>query len=228
MDTPRPAFDGLNALSLLSESARRRLFDYVSAQPDAVSRDEAAAALNITRSLAAFHLDRLAKAGLLTVEFRRLKGRSGPGAGRPSKLYRRSEAEIEVSLPARSYRLVAGWLAEAFGQAEPAEALRGIAEAHGEELGRSARARAHGDGSEALLTAGIDVLNEEGFGARLTPEPGIVLDNCPFDAIAREHRELVCGEMNVALFEGFARELGNGRFHALLEPRPGACCMIVR
>jgi predicted ArsR family transcriptional regulator len=228
MDTTRPAFDSLNALSLLSESARRRLYDYVSAQPDAVSRDQAAAALNITRSLAAFHLDRLAKAGLLSVEFRRLKGRSGPGAGRPSKLYRRSEVEIEVSMPARSYRMVAGWLAEAFGQEAPAEALREIAHAHGEELGRSARARADGDGSQELLAAGIDVLNAEGFGARLTPEPGIVLDNCPFDAVAREHRELVCGDMNVALFEGFAKELGNGRFHALLEPRPGACCMVVR
>ncbi len=227
MALPRPAFDDLDALALLSESARRRLFDYVSAQPDAVSRDEAAEALNITRSLAAFHLDRLAKAGLLSVEFRRLSGRTGPGAGRPSKLYRRADVDIEVSFPSRSYRLVASWLAEAIGHDAPADALREIARAHGEELGHAARERAHGEDREELLAAGIEVLNEQGFAARLTPERSIVLDNCPFDAIAREHRELVCGEMNVALFEGFAKELGAGQFHAALKPRPGACCMAI-
>jgi predicted ArsR family transcriptional regulator len=228
MDKPRPHLDELNSLAMLSESARRRLFDYVSSQRDAVSRDQAASALGMTRSLAAFHLDRLADAGLLDIEFRRLSGRTGPGAGRPSKLYRRSSVEIEASIPPRRYRMAAGWLADAFGQDVPAEALRESARAHGEELGRRAHEQAASDDREVLVAAGIAVLNQEGFGARQTDDGRIVLDNCPFDAIAREHRELVCGEMNRALFEGFAAGLDAGRFQAVLEPRPGACCMVVR
>jgi predicted ArsR family transcriptional regulator len=44
--------------------------------------------VEVSRNLAAFHLDRMASTGLLTVEYRRLTGRSGRGAGRPAKLYR--------------------------------------------------------------------------------------------------------------------------------------------
>ena len=66
---------------------------------DPLSRDEAASALGISRELAAFHLDRLLRAGLLEAEYRRLGGRTGPGAGRPAKLYRRSSREIAISLP---------------------------------------------------------------------------------------------------------------------------------
>lgn len=227
MNKARPAVDELATLAMLSESARRRLFDYVSAQPDAVSRDQAASALKITRSLAAFHLDRLAEAGLLDVEFRRLSGRTGPGAGRPSKLYRPAEREFEVSIPPRRYRMAAGWLADALGRDVPAEALRETAQAHGEELGRTARSRVSGTDRHELLNAGVKVLSEEGFAARLTPDERIVLENCPFDALAHDHRELICGEMNRALFEGFADGLGAGEFRASLEPRPGACCMVV-
>ena len=37
-------------------------------------------------SSAAFHLDRMAEAGLLDVGYRRLTGRVGPGAGRTAKV----------------------------------------------------------------------------------------------------------------------------------------------
>jgi len=48
--------------------------------------------------LAAFHLDKLLEQGLLDVEFRRISGRAGPGAGRPAKLYRLSARQLEVTL----------------------------------------------------------------------------------------------------------------------------------
>lgn len=217
----------LDAIALLNEPARRRLYGYVTSQAEPVSRDAAAAALGISRSLAAFHLDRLAEGGLLAVEFRRLTGRSGPGAGRPSKLYRRSPIQIEVSVPPRRYQMAAGWLAEAFGREMPAAALRDLAREHGVELGERARERA-GDGSRAeMLATGAAVLTEEGFAAHVDGEGRILLENCPFDAIAREHRELVCGEMNRALLEGFALGLGGDELHAALAPREGACCMVV-
>ena len=58
-----------------------------------VDGNEAAASVGISRALAAFHLDRLVKDGLLIPEYRRLSGRTGPGAGRPAKLYRRAPRE---------------------------------------------------------------------------------------------------------------------------------------
>ncbi len=217
----------LEAVALLNEPARRRLYGYVTSQPAPVSRDAAAAALGISRSLAAFHLDRLAEAGLLAVEFRRLTGRTGPGAGRPSKLYGRSPIQIEVTVPPRRYRMAAGWLAEAFGRDMPAAALRDLAREHGVELGERARERAANGSRAEVLETGAAVLTEEGFAAHVDAEGRILLENCPFDAIAREHRELVCGEMNRALLEGFALGLGGESLHATLAPREGACCMVV-
>ncbi len=65
-------------MSLLDEPARHRLYDWVVAQARPVGREEAAKAAKITRSLATFHLDRLAEAGLLEAGYRRLSGKVGP------------------------------------------------------------------------------------------------------------------------------------------------------
>src|SRR5213078_316592 len=100
----------VGAIALLDEPRRRALYEYVTSRPEPVGRDEAATALGIGRELAAFHLDRLAAAGLLDVEYRRLGERRGPGAGRPAKLYRRSARELSVSLPARDYERLAQML----------------------------------------------------------------------------------------------------------------------
>ena len=94
-------------LASLAEPQRLALYRFVVTCDDAVSKDEAAAAMGWRRTVAAFHLDRLVADGLLTAEFRRLTGRQGPGAGRPAKLYRRAEGELSVSLPARQYDLAA-------------------------------------------------------------------------------------------------------------------------
>src|SRR6478735_11934474 len=101
----------------LAEPQRRALYQLVVSRDDAVSKDEAAAALGIARSVATFHLDRLVADGLLVHEFRRLTGRQGPGAGRPAKLYRRAPGEVSVSLPARQYDLAAALLAAAVDEA---------------------------------------------------------------------------------------------------------------
>src|ERR687889_226121 len=89
----------------LAEPARRALYLHVAAQPAAVSREQAAEAVGLPLHSVKFHLDRLVDEGLLEVEFRRLSGRSGPGAGPPSKLYRRAAQEFSVSLPTRRYDL---------------------------------------------------------------------------------------------------------------------------
>lgn len=215
-------------VALLDEPVRRALYRYVAEQSGPVGRDQAARAARTTRENAAFHLDRLVAAGLLEVSFMRLSGRSGPGAGRPSKLYRRSPVEIDVTLPPRRYQLLAELLAGAIdaphGQ-DPRRAVAKAARAFGRGLGEEARARAGRRASRPALTrSAIAVLDEYGFAPSVSPDGSVRLRNCPFDALARGHRQLVCG-MNLAFMEGILAGLHASGLAARSDPQPGLCCV---
>src|SRR5437763_827211 len=106
------------AVAALGEPTRRRIYEHVVRQPEPINRDQAATALNLARGTAAFHLERLVEEGLLDVVYQRRTGRTGPGAGRPTKLYERSARQFGVSLPDRRYELAAQLLAEALTDAE--------------------------------------------------------------------------------------------------------------
>jgi predicted ArsR family transcriptional regulator len=230
MDRPR---DAIADVAVLAEPVRRRLYQHVASNPEPVGRDAAAAALGISRALAAFHLDRLVDAGLLEVSYRRLTGRTGPGAGRPSKLYARSDREVSVSLPARRYELAARLFADALSQglvsdASAQAALDEAARSYGRALGEEARRRAgRSRGRGALVEAALSVLAEAGFEPAAGDGDLVVLRNCPFDALAQAHRALVCG-MNLSLMDGVIAGLGATGIRAELDRQPGMCCVIWR
>jgi len=218
----------IEAISLLDEPARRHLYEWASSQGRAVSRDEAAAATGVSRALAAFHLDRLAQAGLLSVEFRRLTGRRGPGAGRPAKLYRRSERDLDVALPDRRYLLPAELFATAIeagrGSAPGSDVVTGARQL-GAQAGIDAREKVGPTPpSDRLRDALLALLEARGYQPRLTPNGEIRLGNCPFHALVESHRELVCG-MNLAIAEGLLEGLGEHELVARLDPQPGWCCV---
>jgi predicted ArsR family transcriptional regulator len=224
--------DPIRSIARLDDPVRRALYDWVAAQPDAVGRDEAAAAVGISRALAAFHLDRLVTDALLTAEYRRRTGRSGPGAGRPAKLYRRAQGTIAVSLPARDYALAARLLAEAVERSGPEgmppPPAREAAREAGLELGRASRVTAgpragRSRRREALVTT----LTARGYEPRETDTGELELHNCPFDALVHEHRPLVCG-MNQALLDGALDAVGETGLYADLDPQPGRCCVVLR
>jgi predicted ArsR family transcriptional regulator len=212
------------AVAALAEPTRRQLYDHVVRRPDPVGRDEAAATVGVPRATAAFHLDRLVADGLLEVVFERRTGRTGPGAGRPAKLYRRAECAVSVSLPERRYDLAGELLAEAVTQAqalgeEPTAALGRVAYARGRELGGQAGPGEGPDGRAAVLA----VLEEHGFEPRL--EDGVIaLSNCPFHSLASTHTELVCG-MNLRLLDGVLDGVRESGLTAELAPAPGRCCV---
>ncbi|WP_449064801.1 helix-turn-helix domain-containing protein [Planomonospora algeriensis] len=108
----------ISAVAALDEPTRRQVYEHVTGEREPVSRDEVAAALGLPRTTAAFHLERLAGQGLLDVVFERRTGRTGPGAGRPAKLYRRPACDIAISLPERHYDLAGLLLADALVEAE--------------------------------------------------------------------------------------------------------------
>jgi predicted ArsR family transcriptional regulator len=55
----------------------------------------------------------------------------------------------------------------------------------------------------------------------------MVLENCPFDRVAREHTALVCG-LNLDFVRGVADGLGCDGVTATLEPASGRCCVSAR
>ena len=217
----------LASLSSLDDPLRRRLYEVVTSQPEPVSRDEAASAAGIGRALAVYHLDKLVESGLLTASYQRPPGRSGPGAGRPAKMYARSDREFAVSVPPREYELAARLLVQAV-EADPSDrsrtALAGAARRLGTELGSAFRPAA----GEAVA-AGRDVkgvLTQQGYEPCGGADGVIRLRNCPFHQLAEQHRELVCG-MNLALVEGLVEGLGADGWHPALDPRPGQCCVAI-
>ena len=220
----------IEAVALLDEPVRRALYDAVVAARRAISRDEAAAAVRVTRALAAFHLDKLAEGGLLDVEYRRLTGRTGPGAGRPAKLYRRGSREVGVALPDRQYEVPAELLATAMENMAgptPPEALRSAAHDLGETVGTAAREQSGSRPSRPRLRTSLhQTLEERGYEPHETPSGEIRFGNCPFHALVDDHRDLVCG-MNLALATGILDGLGDTRLHARLDPQPGQCCIAI-
>jgi predicted ArsR family transcriptional regulator len=206
-------------IGALADPARRALYRYVAASADPVSRDQAAAGVGLARHTVKFHLDRLVDEGLLETEYRRLSGRRGPGAGRPSKLYRRSAREIEVSLPERHYDLAGRILADAV------ESVPGAHAAVADAAVRQGRRLAAASGPAPRLADAARALGELGYEPRVEGER-VVLGNCPFHALAQNHTALVCG-MNVGLLDAMLEEWGTEGAHAVLDPAPGRCCVTI-
>ena len=213
--------DPVAAVAALAEPTRRRLYDHVVRQPVPVSRDDAAAALGVPRGTTAFHLDRLVADGLLDVHYERRTGRTGPGAGRPAKLYRRAACAVAVSLPERRYDLAGELLAGALEEAEASgESPRTVLERRARRRGRELGARVAGeDGAEPVLR----LLEQHGFEPR-SEGSAVALANCPFHALAEQHTALVCG-MNLRLLEGVLEEVGGAGLAARLSPSAGRCCV---
>ncbi|WP_309073052.1 helix-turn-helix domain-containing protein [Paenarthrobacter sp.] len=208
------------AVASLDDENRRRLYEYLLSSGSAVGRDEAALALELPRSSVSFHLDRLVREGLLRVEFRKSPDRTGPGSGRPSKLYIPVMDEIGVSIPERRYDLAGHLMATAIKRAEAggapvAAALREVAAAKGSESGRP------GDFLGAISELGYQPTPDASGGYRLL--------NCPFHRLSRDHRDVVCA-MNGAFLNAAAT--ASGLSADVVEPVPdhglGQCCARIK
>jgi predicted ArsR family transcriptional regulator len=232
MPTPPPDdFDArVTSLAALGEPVRRALYRFVSDQSEPVNREQAAAGVGVAHHVAKFHLDRLEADGLLEVEYRRPPGRGGPGAGRPTKLYRRSVDEIAVSLPDRSYDLAGRIMAEAITIATGTDTPLPTAIHHA--AFEAGRALAAGSRVEKTLTDRTSTL--AAVGRELTMhgyEPRsdghrIILRNCPFHRLARDYVDLVCG-LNLDLIDGLLNGLSCPDLRANLDPEPGRCCVTI-
>ena len=229
MSSNRRLQNDLAALSNLDDPVRRRLYQYVASEDRPVGRDEAAAAAHIGRTLAAYHLDKLAEHELLSVSYERLGKRRGQGGGRPAKLYSRPAREITVSVPPRDY-LLAGRLlvaaAERDANGSTRKALADAARALGAEAG-TARTKGRAASVPARRRAVVAALRERGYEPHEDDQGVIWLRNCPFHELAQQNRGIVC-PMNLSLLEGLVAGLETTDFSPSLEIEPGRCCVVVR
>jgi predicted ArsR family transcriptional regulator len=215
MASPRRA--QIAAIAANDDPQRAALYDHVSRSAHPVGRDDAAQQLGLPRSTAAFHLDRLVEQGLLVTEYRRLSGRTGPGSGRPAKLYRRAPGDVQVSIPPRQYELAGELLATAIDTSERneipvREALTSVATETGRRLGTAA----------GSLNAALE---EGGYQPRADETGGIALANCPFHRLASGHTELVC-HANAALLRGIAEGAGaDPETVEAVTPLDDGCCV---
>jgi predicted ArsR family transcriptional regulator len=227
------AKNGIRRVAALDEPLRRRIFELVRRSRRALTRADIAGELGISRKLAAFHLDKLLARGLLKTHFARPPGRSGPGAGRSAKFYEPADVEIEITIPERRYDMAGALLAEAVRTEAPGERARDAALRVSRERGHALGEQVRGErklrslGPERTLAVAKEVLEEQGYEPYTDERRIVALRNCPFHALAQQSRDLMCG-MNQAYIDGVLRGLGNDSVEAVLECKPGDCCVTLR
>ncbi len=113
----------MDALQGIAHPELREVVLFARAQPQPITADDVAGRFAVHRSVARSRLDRLAEAGLLTVAFERRTGRSGPGAGRPAKIYSVPPETAALEFPDRHYDRLLSRLVTALPASDRDQAL---------------------------------------------------------------------------------------------------------
>ncbi|MFE9438533.1 helix-turn-helix transcriptional regulator [Streptomyces sp. NPDC006602] len=228
---PPSTVENVEAVSVLADDLRRRMYGFIRRARRPVTREEAAGDAGISTKLAAFHLDKLVAAGLLRSRY------DSPGGirrvGRKPKVYEPTDTDIRISIPERRPDVLAEILVDAILAEQPGEDARSAAlrtaRRRGEELGAAERARSRPGrlGPERSLTLTETTLEQHGFEPHREAPTELRLLNCPFHPLAARSPELVCG-INHAFLDGFLTGLQTAGIDAVLAPRPGRCCVELR
>ncbi len=223
-----PAGSAIDSVSVLSDDSRRRMFAFIRRARRAVTRDEAAASVGISRKLAAFHLDKLVDAGLLRARYETPGGTRK--VGRQPKVYEPTDAQITVNIPDRRHELLADLLLDAVlteraGENATQAAMR-AAQERGRQVGEAARQETRPGrlGPERGLTTCERLLDQYGYEPVRETPTRLRLRNCPFHPLAAKAPDLVCG-MNHAFLSGYLGGLEVNGVRAVLAPEPGECCV---
>jgi len=130
----------MNRFDALADGGLRETLLFVRAQAAHVTAGDVAAALDVPRSVARWRLEKLTAAGLLETTFRRRTNRSGPGAGRPAKLYTPAVETNAIEFPPRRYETLVGLLSEGL----PRKGLTAIGAKYAQALASEMRLRPAG------------------------------------------------------------------------------------
>jgi predicted ArsR family transcriptional regulator len=214
---------GLARLGALAAPGVREALAYARAAGGPITVDDAADALGCHRTVARRRLDRLEAAGLLAADFRRPAGRSGPGAGRPAKVFR-VPPDVEVlEFPSHRYAELVGLLLDeppGPGTAERERLARVGRRFAGVLAGDAAACAPAAASPEASLDAVCALLGRLGYQASVleaTAEGGrLLVPTCPLRPV------VVAGPA--------AAEIDRGMWQGLLGLVSGrdqaACCSV--
>ena len=221
----------ITAVAALDDQLRRGMYEFIRAARRPVTREQAAAAVGISRKLAAFHLDKLVDAGLLRARSQAVGGVRR--VGRTPKGYEPTDADIRLSIPERQHDILArilidAVLTEAAGETAREAAFRLAAE-RGKDTGAMERAQLRPGrlGAERALTLSEGLLKRHGYEPHRPSASCVHLRNCPFHPLAAESPQLVC-ELNHAFLAGFVTGLEAPTIEAVLSPSAGRCCVQLR
>jgi predicted ArsR family transcriptional regulator len=213
---------------ILADERRRSIYLFVTQSHRSVTVNEVAERFVIHRNAAKHHLDRLLEAGLLHAEFKRINGRRGPGAGRPSKLYSAGDVEVSFTVPERHYDLLAHLVLQAMTQGD---GLENVGLRFGRELAEAAR----GEAADGLSGVGM-VLDRLGFRSHIETDGDgctwITTENCPFGWVAAEASDGEVCRLDRAIVAGILEGFGCGpaevRGHSSMLAGQDVCIREVR
>jgi predicted ArsR family transcriptional regulator len=175
----------MDALEAIGDPGLRETLVLVRGAQRGLTIDEVATTQRIHRNVARRRLERLATAGLLVATFERRSGRSGPGAGRPAKVYAPAPETRSVEFPERRYPELVGLLLDTV----PRRRREDVGVRFGTMLASDAGVRPAADprvGLERLC----DALGSLGFQARLASlgedAAEIVTPTCPLRPLVVE------------------------------------------
>jgi predicted ArsR family transcriptional regulator len=199
----------MDALEAVGDPELREALRFVRSRPRAVSSDELATAQSVHRNVARARLERLTEAGVLVSGFERRTGRSGPGAGRPAKVYSPAPETTGIEFPERNYAELVGLLVDALPERGRKRRLRELGVQLAGPLARRARLTAARDlrrGAERVCEA----LGRLGFQASVEEihDDTVVIatPTCPLRPLVGARPELAevdrgmwCGLLEAAL-----------------------------
>ncbi len=175
--------------SAFGDPSRRDMYLLVHAKAAGMTASEVANTTGLHANVARHHLDKLVSGGYLEVT-----QRAPDGAGRPAKVYRSTESNLELAFDLGHDDILVTLLGKALARL-PANEAAELAEEVGIEFGRK-MAAAMGDEADSQrsfrssLHIVADALSAHGFAAR-TERDGdqlrIVTDHCPFGDVVLDH-----------------------------------------
>jgi len=189
----------MDALEAIGDPDLRATLLFVRGARGAVSIGDVAKAQGVHRNVARRRLERLTDAGLLAAGFERRTGRSGPGAGRPAKVYSPAPETEAIEFPGRRYPELVGLLVDAL----PRRRLSDLGARFGTELAEAAGVEPQSD-RRAGLEHLCDAVSALGFHARLERVDGesaeIVTPTCPLRPLVAANAD--AAELDHGLWRG--------------------------
>jgi predicted ArsR family transcriptional regulator len=223
-------------LDAIGDGALRDALLYVRGSAAPVTADEAATALEVHRSVARGRLERLVHAGVLVTSFARRSGRSGPGAGRPAKLYSAAPEAQALEFPPRHLPALVGRLLDEVPADGREMALRAAGEDFGRELARATALRPRRrvkDGLERVCAA-VRSLGFQAVLDRVDADTAVIkTPTCPLRPLVMEHPEaaLIDRGMWAGLVErgirGVRAESVECETHSCLDGEE-SCAVVIR